>query len=414
MNRFSAFLLGGALLLACRSEEGSVQYLADAEVPSSGPGFWLALEEATSAVGEPGHRVDLIENGRVFDVMVEEIKKAQSSVNIVAYIWRPSHPSDRLIEALAERTRAGVTCRVIADKIGSTKFEEEVKPRLEQIGCGVKVFNKPGDGERDFSSRNHRKLLIVDGKVGVTGGFGVWKSWEGNGLSEEEWRDEHARVTGGPAVRAMQLAFTENWLEAGGKLLPPAAYPEPEPDPSGTAKATFVASSSEAGVTYGERMSQVLFSAAHKRLWISNSYFVPSDALVMKLERKAQEGVDVRVLAPGPIHDIKPIRDAQRGTYKKLLAAGVRIYEYQPSMMHAKTILVDDAVIAVGSNNLDPYSMEKLEEGSLVVEDPAVAARLAQVFQQDLTHAKEIHPGDPESHSPWYSFLRKAIWWVVD
>jgi cardiolipin synthase A/B len=410
MNKSFVLAALGALLLACRSEEGSVQYLADAQVPPTGPGLWLALEQAVAEEMEPGHRVELIENGRVFDAMVEDISRARSSVHIVVYIWRPSRPSDRLIEALARRTREGVACRVVVDLLGSTDFDQ-VQPRLEQLGCAVKVFNRPGDGERDFSSRNHRKLLIVDGRVGITGGFGIWKSWEGNGLAEEEWRDQHVRVRG-PAVRGMQLAFAENWLEAGGRLLPPETFPELPED--GPAYATFVASSSEEGVTYGERMSQVLFSAAKKRLWIANSYFVPSDALVFKLAAKARAGVDVRVLAPGPIHDIKPVRDAQRGSYRALLAAGVRIWEYQPSMMHAKTILVDDALVAVGSNNLDPYSMEKLEEGSLVVEDTATAARLAELFLQDLQHAREVKPGAPEAHSGLNTLLRKAMWWVVD
>ena len=405
-------LLGAllALLLACRAEEGSVQYLADARVPPSGPGLWLALEQAVAADMRPGHRVELIENGKVFDAIVEEISRARSSVHIVVYIWRPSAPSDRVIEALAKRTREGVACRVVVDRLGSLDFDE-VQPRLEQAGCAVKLFNQVGDSERDFSSRNHRKLVVVDGRVGITGGFGIWKSWEGDGLSEEQWRDESVRVQG-PAVREMQLAFTENWLEAGGPLLPPEAFPELSED--GPAYATFVASSSEEGVTYGERMSQVLFSAARKRLWIANSYFVPSDALVLKLAAKAREGVDVRVLAPGPIHDIKPVRDAQRGSYRKLLAAGVRIWEYQPSMMHAKTLVVDDALVAVGSNNLDPYSMEKLEEGSLVVEDTATAARMAELFLADLEHSKEIRPGDPEALSGLNALLRKAMWWVVD
>jgi cardiolipin synthase len=410
MNRPLALALL-LLLASCRAPEGSVQYLTDARIPASGPGLWLALEEVVAAEAHTGHQAQLIENGRVFDAMVEEISRARSSVHIVVYIWRPSRPSDRIIEALAKRTREGVACRIVVDKLGSTDFDK-VLPRLEQIGCAVKVFNKPGDSERDFSSRNHRKILVVDGKVGITGGFGIWKSWEGNGLAEEEWRDTAVRVTG-PAVRDMQLAFTENWLECGGRLLPPDAFPEAE-ETASPVRATYVASSSEEGVTYGERMSQVLFSAPKRRLWIANSYFVPSDALMLKLVAQAQAGVDVRVLAPGPIHDIKPVRDAQRGTYRKLLAGGVRIWEYQPSMMHAKTIVVDDAVVAVGSNNLDPYSMEKLEEGSLVLEDPATNARLAQHFEQDLTHAREVKAGDPEAHSRWNSFLRRALWWVVD
>jgi cardiolipin synthase len=245
-----------------------------------------------------------------------------------------------------------------------------------------------GPGERlRILARTHRKIVIIDGKVGVTGGFGIWWSWMGNGLSPDEWRDSNV-VVRGPAVYQMQVAFAQGWQEAGGPLLPADVFPSIAPQ--GSSSAAFVASEPRAEDTNAERLVQLAIASAHHRLWIANSYFIPSTAICDSLIRKAEQGVDVRILAPGRYMDIAPVRAAQRSTYDTLLSHGIRVWEYEISMMHAKTILVDDRLVVIGSTNMDPLSLRRNEEGALVVESPELAADLDRSWRVDLLHSREI------------------------
>jgi cardiolipin synthase len=350
-----------------------------------------ALFQSTGVALEPGHRVELVNNGHIFDTIEEEVRAARSSIHILTYIWRPGEPSDRLIRALRER-QPGVACRVLVDPLGSLNFEA-VAPELSAVGCETRLF-RPIQGAiasldmRRMLARMHRKLVVRDGEVGITGGWGIWKSWEGDARKAAEWRDTNIRAWG-PAVRQMQQAFAENWLEAGGDFLPPECFP-PLP-PAGELRAGFVGSTGETFLSDGRRMTLVAIGSARRRLWIANSYFIPSDDISDMLILKAKAGVDVRVLVPGRHHDVAPVHAGQRATYARLLEGGVRIWEYELSMMHSKLILADDQLSDIGSTNMDPLSLDLVEEGSLVVEDPALAAALARDFERDLVHSREIH-----------------------
>jgi len=337
----------------------------------------------------PGNRVELIENGRIFDELVRGIDAARSSVHVEIFIWRKSEPSDRVVEALRAR-RPGVECRVVVDPAGSIDFDDEVQGPLEKAGCEVRIFRPftqvwPGE----YLERNHRKLVVIDGQVALTGGWGIWRSWLGEGRKTEEWRDSNVRVEG-PVVAHFQAAFGRTWQAVGGGKLPRSAFPALSEQ--GTASAGFVISTApERGqASEAEKAIRLLIASATKRLWISNSYFVPSDELVALLAAKRRAGVDVRILAPGPVHDWPSIRAAQRATYEPLLEAGVRIWEYQPSMMHAKTILVDDRLVMVGSTNLDWLSLRQMEENAVLVDDPVLAGQLARSFLEDLEYSEEF------------------------
>jgi cardiolipin synthase len=238
-------------------------------------------------------------------------------------------------------------------------------------------------------ARNHRKIQIVDGRIGVTGGWGIWRVWEGEGVTPDEWRDTAVRVEG-PVVAQMQAAFEQSWREAGGAPLPESAYPRL--GARGPTPAAFVASSPREGTSAAERMTYAVIASARRQLWIANSYFIPDDTLSALIASKRRAGVDVRVLAPGPVHDVPPVRAAQRATYEALLAAGVRIFEYQPSMMHAKTMVVDARIVVIGSTNIDKLSFDRLEEGSLVADAPLVARKMRKHLEIDFTRAKEITP----------------------
>jgi cardiolipin synthase len=360
----------------------------------------------------PGHRVELVCNGRVFEVIEQEVARARSSIHLCIYIWRPGRVSDRLVAALEERARAGVACRLVVDAVGSGRgFEKQVRPRLERAGCEVRRFNPPRLLRFwRLLMRNHRKLLVIDGRVGLTGGWCISDEWDGHGQREDEWRDTNVRVHGPAALAQMQAVFSQDWQRSGGEPLPPDAFPSLSPE--GPTRAGFIESLARPGAERAEQMLEYVFNAARRRLWISSGYFAINDAFTRLLIRLRSAGVDVRVLVPGPINDVPIARAMQRSTYRSLLKHGVRIWEYQPSMMHAKTAVVDEHLCVIGSTNLDPFSLNVLQEGSLLVEDPPLNTALARVFLADLDASREVHD------TPWYyllvSAVRRAVWWVFD
>jgi cardiolipin synthase len=381
-------------------------------LPPGPDAFSLALFQSVGVGLAPGHALRVVQDGDVFDVLVDAIRAARSSVHVLVYIWRPSEPSDRIIDALLERARAGVRCRVVVDPVGSEEisgdrdFDEKVEKRLTAGGCEVHYYRLLGNRRlHRMLGRDHQKIAVVDGRVGITGGFGIWKVWQGHGNSRDEWRETSVRVEG-PAVRDIQLAFSSAWQEAGGELLSEDAFPEPEA--RGPSRAGFVSSTGRPGISDAERMTRLVIAAATRRLWIANAYFTPPEAILEQLEAKVRQGVEVRVLAPGPVHDVPLIRASQRSTYERLLRAGVRIWEYQRSMLHAKTMLVDDWLSVIGSTNLDPMSLNWLGEGSLVMADREVAAALERGWEADFPRSKEITLADGGRTGPWRRLARRA------
>ncbi len=368
-------------------EEEVRHFRLETDVPSSGEPFALAVYQSLGARVRPGHEVTLVGNGAVFDALAQEIGRAKSSVHVDVFIWQKGTASDKLIVALEKRA-PGVDCRVLVDDVGSPHFEEDIAPRLAKARCETRRF-RPLPGSGDELARNHRKLVVIDGRVAFTGGFGIRDEWLGDGVTAEAWRDANVRFTG-PAVADAQQAIAENWQEAGGALFPASAFPELDADLPRKASAALVTSTASPVLSRAERLVQLLVRAAKKRLWIANAYFVPPDAITDMLREKARAGVDVRLLMPGKKSDSKISMGSQHLAYDELVQSGVRVFEYQPSMMHAKTMVVDDEIGIVGSINLEPLSFEKLEEDALVVQDRAFAEELARSFEQDVTHARPV------------------------
>ena len=403
-----------ALLFACAHINESPMP-PPRNVPSAGAGFELALYQSTGVRFQSGTDVQLVYNGAIFGALTRAIRGAKTSINIVIYVWQPGEPSDAVIAAIEERTRAGVACRVMVDPVGSTPaFQRDVEPRLLSAHCDVRRF-RPVHATHFMGSalsRNHRKIVILDGAVGFTGGFGIAKEWIGEGLAKDNWRDTSARIEGA-VVSALQVAFAENWQEAGGPLLPASDFPEAGGE-SGKTRAAFVASSVQVGPSNADRLTQLALACAHKRLWIANAYFVPPEGILQILEEKARAGVDVRVLVPGPIDDEPAILPGQRSSYPRLIEAGVKVFEYQPAMLHAKTMVIDDSLSILGSMNLDPLSLNRLEEGSLVLLDPGLNENLAQHYEADLTHSKGMTLHSEEIPGFWGNLSRKAFGWLGD
>jgi cardiolipin synthase A/B len=355
------------------------------QLPSSGEPLAFALRQSLGVRFETGHTVSWLLNGDVFDALDKEVARAQSSIHVLMYIWKAGAASDRIVSALVERARAGIACRIVIDPFGSSDFDETVRGSLEEAGCEIRAF-RPLTG-RQKAARNHRKLVVIDGVRAIVGGFGIRDSWLGDGIHDEKWRDSSV-IFSGPSVADAQQTFAENWQEAGGALLPTQAFPSVAPN--GQARAAFV-SSTGAALTRAERLTQLLIAAATSRIWISNAYFVPTRGIAEQLRQKALAGVDVRILVPGKRSDSTMSFGMQRTSeYRPLLDAGAQIWEYQPSMMHAKTMLVNDALVLVGSINLDPLSLSILEECALVAEDPTLARELAVAFTSDCAHAAKL------------------------
>ena len=356
-------------------------------VDSEGPGFALALWQTVGMTMDAGHTLRPIHNGAIFDALVDEIHTAKTSVNIDMYIWEKGEASRRVSEALIERARAGVACRIVVDDLGSAHFRDNVGGPLEAAGCQVRIFRPLPDGAK--FGRNHRKLVIVDGRTAFTGGFGIRDNWLGDGIHDEKWRDASVRFTG-PAVSQAQQSFAQNWQDAGGTVLPPDDFPAAPS--TGGSRAAIVGSSASPYVTKAERLTQLMIAAAKRRLWISNAYFVPSQAIRAMLADKASQGVDVRVLTAGKKSDSKTSFGLQQGVYGTLGQKGVKFYEYKPSMLHAKTMLVDDSLALIGSINLDPLSLNTLDDVALVVDDRAVNTELTERFEADCKQASAVKP----------------------
>jgi len=363
-------------------------------VPGAGDGLALALYQSLGLRLTPGHSVDVLENGAVFEALERDILGAKSSLHLLFYIWEKGAASDRISSALEARARAGVKCRIVVDDLGSPDFGRDVEPALARAGCDVRVF-RPQKISNTLA-RNHRKLAIIDGTLAYTGGFGIRDNWLGDGVHGDHWRDTSVRFSG-PAVAEAQQAFAENWQEAGGELLPEAAFPAlaspvaPSTPSGASLLASFASSTGSAELTRAERLTQLLIVAAKRRIWIENAYFVPTHAISELLCRKAKQGVDVRLMVPGKESDSKTSFGAQHVEFGALLKGGVRVFEYQPTMLHAKTMLIDEELALVGSINLDPLSLSHLEEAALVTVGRPVVGALARAFSADTLQAQEQH-----------------------
>lgn len=355
-------------------------------------GVERALFQATGLRFIEGNRISWCDDENVFESLLTAVRAAEHSVHFDMYIFKPGHPGDALADALCQRAKAGVSVRVLVDPIGSPGFEEELCPMLREAGCEVRYFRPPRRKPFKVWGRNHRKLVIVDGRIGFTGGFGISTQWAEDGPHGHRWRDSNIRVEG-PVVSQMQQAFASHWLETGGALLPAEDFERARP--CGNARACFVTSMDVKGLSNARWITHIAMAAAQKRLWIANAYFIPPPDLLRTLcAQSAEQRIDVRVLVPGSEIDHKWIRLLQRRSYRDLLRCGARIYEYQPSMIHSKTMLVDEDLSVVGSTNFDPLSQEVLEEGSMIIQDREVARALEQKWLEDLQSAKAIRGPD--------------------
>jgi len=357
------------------------------------PGSEKFIEWTSTFLNSPvfqGGEAVILQNGDAFyPVMLEAIRNAKDSVNFEVYIFEPDEIGRQFMELFKERATAGVEVRLLLDGFGAIKMTKRYRDELSRAGVIIGRFRPPS--LRDlvrFYRRSHRRAVVIDGRIGFTGGAAVSKKWNGNVRNSHEWRDSMTQVTG-PMVAGIQSAFTSNWVYCTGEVLAgPRFFPTIAKGP-GLCGVSVVSSPSDA-LQPIRLLYWVSFINASRRLWICNSYFIPDRRLRDAVIERARAGVDVRVLVPGNHTDAVPVQWAGRSYYMELLEAGVRIFEYDPAMMHAKTTVVDSAWSIVGSANLDERSMELNEENVLGIADRDLAQTIEEGVEADLARSREI------------------------
>jgi cardiolipin synthase A/B len=341
-----------------------------------------------------GGHAELLDNGdQYFPAMYTAFREAQRSINFMAYIWEPGRVSDEMFDVLIEACRRGVQVRILLDGFGGMRCPDEDVERFKEAGGIVAVFRPLRFGKLlRFHRRNHRRAIVIDGRIAFTGGAAVGDKWLGNARNTDEWRDSMVRVTGCMAEN-LQSAFAELWAFTTGEMLTGDSFfhERHDTDDRYADVRSVGLISSPSNEEHPLRLFFFLsFLAARERLWITSPYFVPDKHLREVVKRRARSGVDVRVLLPNEHTDAKPIRKASHSYYQELLDAGVRIFEYQPTMMHAKTVVVDGKWSVVGSANMDVRSKELNEENVLGILEQEFAEQLEHSFEKDLRQAVEI------------------------
>ena len=358
------------------------------------PGFLRAAEALTGAPISWGDDVELLINGdAIFPCYLDTIRSAERTLCLLTYVyWRGDIAHD-VADALCERARAGVEVNVIIDAVGGLKIERDLVRRMTDAGVRVTKFRPPKPyAARRVANRTHRKILVADGRVGLTGGVGIAEEWTGDAQDPDHWRDTHVRVRG-PVVRGLFGGFAENWLEATGEVLVGEGYLPKLEQQEGGGPMMVVRSSAGVGDTNVEALYYLAIAAARSTLDLTAAYFVPRPAFMDALCDAAERGVRVRVLVPGPHIDKPPVRVAGRVGYDQLLDCGVEIHEYQPTMLHAKSMVVDGAWSSVGSVNFDNRSFQLHDEATLCVLSEEFAGRLTGQFERDLERSERIEPG---------------------
>jgi cardiolipin synthase len=381
--------------------ESPPRYGLDHEFGVDSPEFLTTIAGATGVPLTRGNRIDLLNNGDEFyPVMLQEIAGAQTSITIEAYIYWEGKIGREFAQALAERAGAGVRVKILLDAIGSSSIGQDILDILDSAGCQIAWYNPiKWYSIGRFNNRTHRKSLIIDGRVGFTGGAGIADHWVGHAQDENHWRDMQIRVEG-PAVTPLQTGFAQNWLERTRELVSgPTYYPAIEP--AGPHLAMTLMSSPVTGASTVRIMYYLSIICARRRIWLANPYFVPDPPAIDTLIEAKQRGVDVKIMVSGMNNDSWLSRQNGIRLYGRLLRAGIEIYEYQHTMLHHKTMVVDGVWGTVGTTNFDSRSFTHNEESNVCVCDESLVNRMEASFQDDLRHCVRVDLEAWRHRGPW-------------
>ena len=357
---------------------------------TSDPQFIGAMGALLGPPLMPGNRAETLVNGdRIFPAMLAGIRGAKRTITFETYIYWSGTIGKQFADALSERARAGVKVHILVDWAGSQKMDKDLQDEMQKAGVEIFKYHPLSWYSIDrLNNRTHRKLLIVDGALGFTGGVGIADEWNGNAQDENHWRDTHYRIEG-PAVSQMQAAYADNWMKVSGDVLHGDAY-FPPIRADGPHLAQMFKSSIEGGAESTHLMYLLSIAAAEKSIDLSMAYFVPDDIAQEALVAAMKRGVKVRLILPGGKIDSKLVRSASRARWGDILRAGAEIYEFQPTMFHCKVLVVDGLWVSVGSTNFDERSFRLNDEANLNVYNREFAAEQEAIFEQDLKRARRI------------------------
>jgi cardiolipin synthase len=367
-----------------------IPYHVEQTIEATSDHFVQVLESTCQTALEAGNDIRILTGGAQFyPAMLDAIRGARESVNMECYIFRKGDTADRFVEALAERGRAGIRVRLVLDAIGSLGTFRRVAGKLRESGCRVELYQRLAWHRLSrLNNRTHREVLVVDGRVAFVGGAGIADCWEKPVGRKPTWRDMMARVEG-PIVPNIQGIAAENWLECCGEILTGVESYKPGVQ-AGSCAALAIRSSPADRATASRVLFQMLVEASTASVRIATPYFLPDRAFRRALGRTARRGVKITVIVPGGHTDQRWVRLASRRMYGGLLTCGIRIFEYQPAMMHVKMLIVDDLWGVIGTTNLDNRSFEHNDEMNVAIRDAGIADRLKQDFERDLSDSREI------------------------
>jgi cardiolipin synthase A/B len=356
-----------------------------------------------------GNAITVLRNGdQIFPAMLEAIRNAERTIDLMTYVYWKGQPAQDFASALADRARAGVRVRVLIDAVGGLQIEAGLVDAMAEAGVDVQWFRRPWlNSPFKQNHRCHRKVCIVDERIGFTGGVGIAEEWCGDARDEAEWRDTHFRVEG-PAVDGLAAAFAQDWAETGRALYDERdRFPE-QPQPGG-AVVQVVRGSASIGWDDIHTVWYVLMRSARHRIQLQSAYFSPDPPLIEALAAAAERGVEVDILVPGPHADKRVTQLASEASYSELVSRGVRVWNYQPSMLHTKVMIVDDTAALIGSSNVNRRSLDHDEEVALVVLDQPTVTTLQRHFDEDLKRSRTIDLSRWENRSVAQRALEAAV-----
>ena len=390
-GNFAAGLAGvGLFLYLVAPREQIPRYGLKTSFPVSSHEFLSTIVGAAGSPFVPGNKITILTDGdQFYPAMLEAIANAKKTITMETYIYWSGEMGRRFAEAFAERARYGVHVKLLLDAFGSATVGKDILKPLRESGCEVVWYNRilfKTIGH--FNHRNHRKSLIVDGRVAFTGGAGIGDQWQGHGQDPAHWHDMQVRIEG-PAAIGLQAGFAQNWLQATGELIIGPRY-FPPPDPAGALAAQILLSSPKSESSSVRIMYYLSIISAQDRIYMANPYFIPSDSAVQILIQAKRRGVDVKIMVAGAHNDMRISRYASDHLYGKLLEAGIEIYEYNRTMLHQKTMVVDSLWLTIGTTNFDNRSFALDEESNVCVADREMAAQLEDIFTEDLKNCERV------------------------
>jgi cardiolipin synthase len=398
-----------ALLRLFLGREKKIEHELDHLYPVADPQFARSMEGLLPPALVGGNRVTPLINGdAIFPAMLVAIRAAQHTITFETFIYWSGEIGKEFADALIDRARAGVKLHVLLDWLGSNKMDQKAIERMTDAGVEVHRYHPVRWYElHKFNNRTHRKLLIVDGRIGFTGGVGIADEWTGHAQDPDHWRDSHFQVEG-PVVAQLQSAFMDNWLKVQNCVLHgPEYFPELHPQDgheAGAMRAQVFVSSPAEGSESVRLMYLLSITCAARSVRLASAYFVPDDLSVATLVAARKRGVEVDIIVPGEHIDTQFVRRASRARWGKLLEAGVRIHEYAPTMYHCKVMVIDDLWTSVGSTNFDNRSFRLNDEANLNVLDETFAADQSARFEEDKARSKNVTL-DAWQHRPWHEKL---------